>query len=192
MSWFLEKCDVLGIETPKIFVETGSYLGSGIEQAISTNYFDKIHSIELSDKWYIHCKERFQHESKVLIHLGDSAAVLERMFSSEELPADRPLLIYLDAHFSGGETAGASVDGGCPVIRELEIIRKHRNPQMADVVVVDDIRLMGKSSWGGNAGDPVYPLTMFDFSHVPLNKIKEPLSHKRIHECKDIDRLIFF
>lgn len=37
-----------------VFIETGSYLGGGIDIALVAG-FNEIHSIEFNDEWYAHC-----------------------------------------------------------------------------------------------------------------------------------------
>lgn len=191
MSWHLAIAKELKVTAPKVFVETGAYMGNGIADALGTGHFSEVHSIELSPKWHAHCTKRFQNDSRVHMHLGDSAVVLEQLLVSGVLPADEPVLFYLDAHWSGGETAGEHVDNGCPVMRELEVLVKHRKRELADVIVVDDLRLMGKDSWSGGY-EEIYPLTRFDFRHAAPEKMRELLSHKRVAECAKPDRLIFF
>jgi hypothetical protein len=195
MSWFIKTLTNDGIKNiPKIFVETGCYRGEGIQDYLSTNYFNEIHSLELSEEWYNFCKDKFKHEHKVKLHLGDSATLLETL----DLP-NEPILFYLDAHFSGGTTAGENIDGGCPLLRELDIICKRRKVK-GDIVVVDDMRLMGTATWSGfEEGNPnfhIYPKTYFDFTHITLDKIKDvfekyKLENVRARMADDIDRLIF-
>ena len=74
-----------------------------------------------------------------------------------------PTIFFLDAHYSGGETAGSDIDNGCPILRELEVIA-NRNVA-GDIIFIDDMRLMGKKTWSGIDGTE-YPLTQFDFSHA--------------------------
>jgi hypothetical protein len=152
-----------GIDCPRILVETGTYLGHGIEQGLG--HFDEIHSIELVEQFANRAAETFAAHSEVTIHWGDSAEkVLELSPHLNE-----PVLFYLDAHYSGGSTAyGRTEDEGCPVLRELEVLA--RRPEK-DVVIIDDISLMGKRSWSGIEGDPIYPRTQFDFTHITLEKL---------------------
>jgi hypothetical protein len=123
------------------------------------------------------------------MHLGDSAVVLEELLASGVLPTE-PVLFYLDAHWSGGETAGEDVDGGCPVLRELEVIARYRKKDVSDMIIVDDMRLMGKDSWSG--GNTEYPLTRFDWRHVAPEKMRDLMAGKRVTESRTPDRLIFF
>jgi hypothetical protein len=102
---------------------------------------------------------------------------------------NEPVLFYLDAHFSGGETAfGKTDDNGCPVLRELEILNKRTQK---DIIVIDDMRLMGKKIYSGSEGCTIYPKTLFDFRHVTMQSIKKTFTKKVLYiSSLDIDRLI--
>ena len=178
-----------GIPIPSTFVETGAYKGNGIADLLKEPRFSTIHSIELSPKWTEHCRNRFSEEPRVQIHEGDSAIVLETLIAENKLP-NSPVLFYLDAHYSGGETAGQELDNGCPVLRELQAIAK-RNI-LGDIIFVDDMRLMGKGSWSGMEGSE-YPVTYFDFRHVTLDSIDASLAPRKIVKkgmCRGFDRML--
>lgn len=179
------------IPVPSTFVETGAYMGDGIAQYLQCLPFQTIHSIELSPQWVKHCKERFAQyvdAGRVHIHEGDSATVLPTL----TLPSSS-VLFYLDAHYSGGSTAGESIDNGCPVLRELEYIAR-RNVS-GDVIFVDDIRLMGRDSFSGVEGNAMYPLTRFDFRHANLDEMARVFERnnrkcKVWQMCSGFDRLM--
>jgi hypothetical protein len=121
------------------------------------------------------------------LYNGDSATVIETL----DLPKE-PIIFYLDAHYSGGKTAGSDIDNGCPLLRELNVICKRQNN--SDIIFVDDIRLLGKAEWSGIEGHEVYPLTFFDFTHVTLesviNTIKKYYDDPKFYMSKNVDRLI--
>jgi hypothetical protein len=101
----------------------------------------------------------------VYVHHGDSGEVLKKFIDA----LHEPVLFYLDAHFSGGKTAfGTPEDNGCPLLRELAVLGKRTED---DIVIVDDMRLMGKTSWGGMENDELYPLTLYNFEHVTFETI---------------------
>lgn len=183
--WFINTLTKENIPIPKIFLETGAYMGDGIQHALDINYFTEIYSIELSEQWYTHCAQRFNNISNVRILLGDSATVLNNI----DLPAE-PILFYLDAHYSGGETSGQYLDNGCPLLRELDALCG-RNIN-GDVIIIDDMRLMGRASWGGTENDKMYPRTFFDFSHITIDQIKDKFPSRKIISCTDVDRLVIF
>jgi hypothetical protein len=98
-SWFYKICEQINIKKPDVFVETGTYFGNGVE--LVKDDFNKIHSIELNEKFYYKAKKRFENNKKINIHLGDSSEVLDKLINN----FDCPVLFYLDAHYSGGETS---------------------------------------------------------------------------------------
>ena len=180
-SWFSQCCKVLKLQKPRIFVETGTYLGEGIENVLFD--FDEIHSIELNSKFVNNAKKKFKNYYHVNIHHGDSSSILETLKINE------PVIFYLDAHYSGGKTSlGIIGDNGCPLLRELSILGKRK---FNDIIIIDDMRLMGKKSLSGVEGDKKYPLTEFDFRHITIEGIKESYGRKcKILNTTDIDRLI--
>lgn len=190
MSWFFRTLSRSGIQVPTTFVETGAYRGNGIQDLLKEKHFKEIHSIELSPKWADYCKKKFATQSQVHVHEGDSAAVLEEMIKNSSLPL--PVIFYLDAHFSGGETAGKDRDNGCPVLRELKAISKRT--VKGDIIFVDDMRLMGRASWSGIKGSDEYPFTYFDFRHATVEAMEKALEPRRIirkEMCSGFDRVMF-
>lgn len=186
MAWFMMQLSRHNIPYPSVFVETGAYKGDGIANYLYCVPFKTIHSIELAPQWVAHCRTRFASNPNVHIHEGDSATVLPTL----PLP-NTPVLFYLDAHYSGGPTAGASIDNGCPVLRELKFIAD-RNVS-GDVIFVDDMRLMGKDAYSGIEGDEMYPVTRFDFTHVTNDAIRVVFTNRKIkvwEMCPGIDRLM--
>lgn len=118
----------------KIFVETGSYIGKGIKSAMRAK-FKEIHSIELSEKYYNICKNKFINNSQVNMHLGDSGKILFDIISG----INEPITFWLDGHCSGGDTAlGESCTA---LLQELEQIKRH--PIKSHTILIDDVRLFG-------------------------------------------------
>ena len=114
-----------------IFVETGSYVGDGIKNAIFAG-FQSIHSIELAEKHYQYCKSYFKYNNAVQLHSGDSIAVLPDILSNLTQPAT----FWLDAHYSGGDT---DFQGSLtPLMKELELIKNH--PIKEHTILIDDLR----------------------------------------------------
>jgi len=158
---FLSTCAFIHKIPPRIFIETGTYHGNNIEQFL-LGVFDEIHSIELKKEFVEKARARYE---SVYIHHGDSAEVLSKISDKIQEPA----IFFLDAHYSGGPTEfGKPEDNGCPLLRELAVLGKRTEH---DIIIVDDMRLMGKTSWGGLEGDTVYPLTLYNFEHVTIDNI---------------------
>jgi len=115
----------------KIFIETGSYAGDGIRNAIFAGYKD-IYSIELTDKYYQFCKNCFKYIDNVNLFHGDSVDRLPEVLANIKSPAT----FWLDAHYSGGETSFRETL--TPLLNELDIIGKHRIK--SHTIIIDDLR----------------------------------------------------
>lgn len=114
----------------RVFIETGTNDG-GTPWELKDD-FDVLYTIELGEKPYREAVQKFKDYPQVSCLFGDSAAVLPGVL----FIIDQAALIWLDGHWSGGDTARGSQD--TPVLAELEAIfatgRDH-------VVLVDDARL---------------------------------------------------
>jgi hypothetical protein len=119
--------DRLGIRD---FVETGTYRGGTVR--IMSPRFERIHTVELQPAIYEATKERLSNLTNVDFRLGDTEAHLPDILSRLNGPA----LIWLDAHWSAGETG--KTDTQCPLLRELAIVYGTRSDH---VVMIDDARL---------------------------------------------------
>jgi len=113
-----------------VFIETGSHTGKGIEAALEAG-FRLVISIELSNKWFEHCKEKFRGRAQIL-H-GDSGEVLAGMLPSR---GSDPITFWLDGHYSGGDTARGTEES--PLLREIDAIIK--NLRKGDIILIDDMR----------------------------------------------------
>lgn len=132
-----------------IFIETGSYHGSGIQKALKAS-FKEVYSIELSPNLYDFCRKLFEGNPQVHLYLGDSSNALENILSV----IDQQATFWLDAHYSGGITA---TSGSLPLLNELKVIAQH--PIKTHTILIDDVRLFGTSE--------------FDF--INLEEIKDAL-----------------
>lgn len=125
----------LEIETKfDTFVETGTLTGDTVNNMVP--HFDKIHSIELSEIYYSHSKQRFYNNKNVNIYLGDSAIFLPIVTAG----IDSPTIFFLDGHWSGFNTAKGPKD--CPLLDELYSIVNNFKPEC--LLIIDDHRLFGK------------------------------------------------
>ena len=89
--------DVFKIFPNKVFVETGTYVGQGVQLALDTNGFEKIISVELSPYYYEFSKKRFENKKEVQIVLGDSSNILTSIIKN----INSPITFWLDGHYSG-------------------------------------------------------------------------------------------
>jgi len=113
-----------------VFVETGTSAGGTTRWA--ANYFDTVHTIELSEHLYnLHSQELSQIKG-ITTHLGNSRAVFPRIVS--ELGSRRSVH-WLDGHWSGGVSGGE--DDECPILEELACLASRTE----DIILIDDARL---------------------------------------------------
>jgi hypothetical protein len=114
-----------------IFIETGSFLGDGIQQALDAG-FSKVISIELSDKYFSICKNRFSNNSNVSIIKGDSFLVLPSIMEN----VNEQVTFWLDGHHSCGDTALG--EHWAPLMQELDVIKNHI--VKTHTIMIDDMR----------------------------------------------------
>src|SRR5438477_2757262 len=101
-----------------VFIETGTYLGDGIKQALLAG-FAKIRSVELSEKLCEENVRRFANRANVKIYQGSSEGQLGYMIADIK----EPITFWLDAHYSAGITARG--DENSPILKELRVIAAH-------------------------------------------------------------------
>jgi hypothetical protein len=115
----------------KTFVETGTYLGQMIDA--TKEIFDEIVSIELDKTLFQRAKSRFSEYKNITILRGDSAELLPEYIKDIR----KPVLFWLDAHYSAGFTAKGDLN--TPINAELESILNH--PLNTEhVILIDDAR----------------------------------------------------
>lgn len=118
--------DALGAET---FIETGTFRGATAEWA--SRHFAAVHSIERAESIYLETRARLGRIDNLSLYLGDTRAILPNLVATLGAPA----VLWLDAHWSGGETSGQGDE--CPLLDELAIA--DRSGQNL-AVLVDDAR----------------------------------------------------
>lgn len=112
---------------PKIFVETGTYLGEMIYS--QKNNFESIYSIEIQSDLFKAAERRFKNRNNIHIFLGDSGVILFDVVQNLSEKA----LFWLDGHYSGGITGKSISD--CPIYKELNaIFNNNRN----HIIIIDD------------------------------------------------------
>jgi len=113
------------------FVETGSLTGGGVEAALKAG-FTTLYSIELSDKYWRICHDKFSCNNNITIVKGDSGIILYDVIKD----INTRITFWLDGHDSGGDTA-RGIDGS-PIMYELNFIKKHHIKD--HIILVDDMR----------------------------------------------------
>ena len=114
----------------RTFIETGTNLGGSAAFAAET--FQRVWTIEAQPHLHTQAKARLDKLENVEAILGNSETGLARMI----VTVDGPAVCWLDAHWSGGETAGELNE--CPVLDE---IRSIDTAPVEHVLLIDDARL---------------------------------------------------
>lgn len=133
MSLTLTK-EVLNKYLNPVFVETGTYLGGGVELALSCGFLE-VHSIELSEHYYEICRKKFSSRECVHIYPTDSINIGAIM-----APINHQCTIWLDGHTIPGNSLTATSDSPtphCPAIDELRAIATH--PIKTHTILIDDM-----------------------------------------------------
>lgn len=113
-------------------VEIGSY--KGVTTKRLSYLFEKVVTVEIDEPLYSQASKRCAGRKNVELLLGDGAMLLPEIAARVN-----KALIFLDGHFSGGETGQG--DEPEPVLKELDLIAPFISNFVA--VVVDDFRLFG-------------------------------------------------
>jgi len=114
-----------------IFVETGTYNGDMVWA--QRDNFSTIYSVELSDELYGRAQKRFLDIKHIKLYHGHSPDFLKEILVDLE-----PSLFWLDAHYSGGNTALG--DTPCPLLEELDVIL---DSGVNHALLIDDARCFG-------------------------------------------------
>ena len=116
-----------------IFIETGTYIGEGVQKALDSG-FSQIYSIEIDPDRYNKCKEKFKDFDNVEILLGDSGKVLPDLLNK----INKRATFWIDAHYcADGAVIG---DKWCPMKEEFDAIKNSKIKN--HTILVDDWRCM--------------------------------------------------
>jgi hypothetical protein len=121
----------------RVFVETGTYMGDGVQQALQCR-FDIIYSIEFYEIRFKRCEAMFKNYPNVHIIQGESGEVLPVLLEK----IDEKSLFWLDAHFDvlGRDDLYPSPLGETqPLMKELEAIQRHHIKN--HTILIDDRRI---------------------------------------------------
>jgi hypothetical protein len=122
-----------------VAIETGTYLGDSA--CLLGEEFKKCYTIELDAALAANAIRRFGSNPKVEVLHGTTREVLPKVLTE----IDAPLFVWLDAHYSGGITAGEQ--DKCPVIAEINSIDMVRQ-SINTIVLIDDARgFLGQNEW---------------------------------------------
>ena len=121
------------------FIETGSYIGGGIQLALDSGY-KEIYSIEILNKYYQQCKKRFVNNPNVHLILGDAVHSLPKLLKK----IDKPCTFWLDAHFCSYDPKRNQKNYKAlttSLKKELLAIKNHHIK--THTILIDDMRLLG-------------------------------------------------
>ena len=124
------------------FIETGTY--NGDTTFALEPFFDKIHTIEFSQKYYTNTKNRYSG-NKINFILWDSSIVFENLLPT----ITDKCIFFLDGHWSGGDTGHSAKD--CPLTEEITLINNLF--QNDAIIIIDDFRLFGLNKTTGKLGE---------------------------------------
>jgi hypothetical protein len=139
-----------------VFVETGTYMGDSLDYASSFG-FEDMYSIELLDKFYNLCTQRFSKNRQIKLIKNNSIDGL-----IELLPqlTKKNCLFWLDAHLpdfydnSFGNDYLNNKEIFIPLEKELRIIKESKNIEN-DVFIIDDLRIYEKGNYQSGNWDGV-------------------------------------
>ena len=118
-------------------IEVGSF--KGVTTRRLSYLFKHVVSIEIDETLYRQAKMRCANRKNVEILLGDGTQLLPKVISNA-----KNALLFLDGHFSGGETGQG--DEPEPILKEVDLILPSIENLAA--IVIDDFRLFGiESGW---------------------------------------------
>lgn len=124
----------------KTLVETGTYLG--VTARRSSNLFENVFTIELSKELANRARKKFRNIDNIEVVQGDA---VEKISGVLEKNRCQRALVFLDAHYSGGETTYGDVPE--PALKELGNIEQYDGKVRA--IIIDDFL-----DFGTNEGFP--------------------------------------
>ncbi len=117
-----------------IFIETGTHEGE--TPYFLRDYFEQIFTIELSTEFFLRAQRKLSPFKHIVQLQGDSGERLGDVLKT----VNRPCMLWLDGHYSGGITAKGQKD--CPLLEELSHIWRH--PIKQHIILLDDARYFGR------------------------------------------------
>jgi hypothetical protein len=143
------------------FIETGTFIGETIFAL--EPYFDKLFTIEFSEKYYNYSKNKY-NGNKINFMLGDSSVVLPTILPT----INEKCIFFLDGHWSGGDTGKSEKD--CPLYEEIQHINNLFNNEA--IIIIDDYRLFGLDSTSGKLGEDWTDINKENILNILNSRIK--------------------
>jgi hypothetical protein len=117
-----------------VLIEAGTY--RGVTSARCSCVFDRVYTIELDTKLAGLAKTYLARRKNVTVIQGNALQVIPELLKNREL---KNVLLFLDGHFSGGETACGDIPE--PAAEELKLVAAYKDKIRA--IVIDDFRSFG-------------------------------------------------
>jgi len=119
------------------YIETGAYHGETVRSIITARSLKtipakNIYAIELGDALFKALHRQYERYESVYLYHGDTTKELPKVLDKIKTKS----LFWLDAHYSGGETARGKID--CPVLNELRALANHQIKN--HIILIDDAR----------------------------------------------------
>ena len=124
------------------FIETGT--SNGETTFALEPCFDKLYTIEFSEKYYNNTKNKYSG-NKINFILGDSSIVFKSLLPT----ITDKCIFFLDGHYSSGDTGKSEKD--CPLDEEITHINNLF--QNDAIIIIDDFRLFGSDRSSGGCED---------------------------------------
>lgn len=159
------------------FIETGTYCGETI--FAMEPYFDSLHTVEVSPKYYTNTKRKYSGD-KINFILGDSAIVFGSLLSTLTTNG----IFFLDGHYSSGDTGKGVKD--CPLVEEITSINNLFTH--AAIIIIDDYRLFGKSPYNGGCAEDWGDINKETLVNILRDRITDV--YHLDSECAKNDRLV--
>ena len=159
------------------FIESGTHNGATIFSI--EPHFDKLITIEYSEKYYNRTKNKYTG-NKINFILGDSSIVFETLLPT----ISDKCIFFLDGHWSGFDTGHSNKD--CPLYEEIT----HINNLFTNdaIIIIDDFRLFGLNKASGKLGEDWSDINKEKLLHILQGRINR-VYHLDSQYAKD-DRLI--
>jgi hypothetical protein len=159
-----------------VFIETGTFGGRTLEALASS--FEQLFSIDIDINAIQQASTRLRGKKNVRLIRGDSVEMLPKLLKI----IDRPVIIYLDAHYNGTGSPHGAVK--IPIYEELRAIMTEYEPPC--IVIIDDFRLFGKI---GGRGDDWRQITEKQATDIVRPRLRG-VKYLPSPECER-DRLVF-
>jgi hypothetical protein len=159
------------------FIETGTL--NGDTTFALEPYFEKLYTVEFSEKYYNNTKNKYQGK-KINFILGDSSVVFETLLPN----ITDKCIFFLDGHWSSGDTGKSNKD--CPLVEEITHINKLF--QNEAIIIIDDYRLFGLDRSSGKLNEDWSKINKDELLNILKSRISKAY-HLDSDYAKD-DRLI--